>query len=34
MLDQVLELADDEAALLLHPAVEGHRLRIGAQPRM
>ena len=34
MLDQVLELADDEAALLLHPAVEGHRLCISAQPRM
>ena len=28
VLDELLEVADDEAALLLHPAVECHRLRI------
>lgn len=34
MLDQVLEVADNEAALLLHPAIEGHRFRIRPQPGM
>lgn len=34
MLDELLELARDQAALLFHPAIEGHRLRIRAQARV
>ena len=34
VLDQLLEVADDEAALLLHPAIECHRLCICPQSGM